>query len=159
MSTCTGLPSYLLQHSKLLSSSSDSTFRTFGFDGYIVASSTFCAFSEALTYFPLFVETSFFGDFWNLNSVDRSFRCKIFLFLVRTVCSVPPTEVFDCFFYFRSNEFFWLLSKNVYRYWKFPLTSFIGILSGNLWDEQLECFLFLAITMWSITSPFSFRAT
>ena len=77
-----------LQHSKSLSSSSDSILWTFVLDAGIVPSSIFCPFSEALTYFTtgplnvcIFIETSFSGDLWTLIGVDINSRFISFCLL------------------------------------------------------------------------------
>ena len=139
-----------------------------GLDAEIVSSSfASFTFSAALMYFPpgplivcFFVDTSFFGDFWNLSGVDISFCYKSLMSVVQTACSVPSMAIFCCFLYFHSNDFsLFIFSKNVYGYWKLPLTGFIGFLLGNLWDEQHRIFPFLASMMCSVTYLFSFRDT
>ena len=86
----------------------------------------------------VFGEAPFFGDLWNLSGVDINFRCKILLYVVRIVCSARSTASFGSSLYFPSNIYFWFLSsKNVYGYWKFPQTSFIGFLFGDLWDQWI----------------------
>ena len=49
--------------------------------------------------------------------------------------------------------------KNVYGYWKFSLYGLTGLLFGDQCDAQHGVSLLLATIIWSITSPFSFRAT
>ena len=55
---------------------------------------------------------SFFVDLWNLIDVDIEFRCKIFLFAVRTVFLVPSKTIFDFPLYFPSNDVSDFFSEN-----------------------------------------------
>ena len=140
MSTCTVFPSDFLKHSRSLSSSSDSTFQTLGSQAGIVPTTTFCAFSEALTYFPPGPLNVCF--FWwnillrwslNLSGVNINSHVKKFCWLLFGPCAryrqlqflvVPYTS-------FPMISFWFLFFRIVYMYWKFPLTGFVSFLFGD----------------------------
>ena len=139
-----------------ISSSSDSTFRTFDLVSVMITSSKIHFLFDALTYLPpsplslyFFGDLSFVGDLWNLFGVDINCRCNFF-----KTCSMD--RMFDTIyvmsrwfskflFQYFSLVFF---SRKVYGFWKFPLIGFTHLHLGDFSDLQHGIFLFLAMNMW-----------
>ena len=108
----------------------------------------------------LFGDMSYFADHWNLSCVDFSFWCKLLVSAVQNVCSVQSLSIFEFSLFLPTNDFFGLFfSKNVYGNRKFSPAGFNGLPFGDLWGELLRTFLFLAMTITSINSTVSLRAT
>ena len=55
--------------------------------------------------------------------------------------------------------FFLVFFKKRNRYCKFPVTGFTGLLLGDLWYKLQGLLLLPSLTIWSVISPCSFRAT
>ena len=63
---------------------------------------------------------------------------------------------FWLFLIFPLRQFFFIILRKIYRYWKFPETGFTCLVFSDLEEEQRSSFLFLAMTMWTVISFFSF---
>ena len=145
---------------------SDSTFRNFGFDAEIVPSSTFRVFSEAIMYFSLgppswclFGDISFSGELWILGGVDIFLQCKILLSVLLIVCFRYRQWQFSVVPYISLPKILSdLSSPKMYKHIGFfhqtALTASSSVTCGM---NNRELF-FRAMTMWSVTSPFSLHS-
>ena len=151
----------------LFSLSSDSPFRTVGLYSALKFTSLSLSTSVALTYFPpdrlrlfFWSDVSLFGVFWKVASVDINFWCKILLSRVYIVCLVPSLSLVSSSLKFRFKDFFLnFLLQNLYGYLKISQTGFTGFFFCDLAAEQQGTFVFLNITICSVTSQFLFQPT
>ena len=170
MSTCTDIPSDLWKNSMSVSSSSESTFRAFGFDSEIFPSSASVFVPSHSRTFRCFC---LFGDLWNLTCVGVIFRCKVFLFAVRTICSVPSMAIssFSLFFtcivfsgfilkkcvrilqistyWLYRSSLWWLLWRKISLAFIRPLATDVSWTPKNSfwWNQRAKKFSFIVLTI------------